>query len=114
MSSRELKKVGKQASKQTSRQTGKQGGNQAVKQACKHAVKQAVKQAGKQAGKKAAKQAGKQALGRHSVRAMPWRGLFICEVKYFWCLNRIREANTFNHFSLAFPCPLKGLLIGQS
>ena len=33
-------------------------------------------QAREQAGKKVGKQASKQALGRHSVGAMPWRGLF--------------------------------------
>ena len=37
--------------------------------------KQARKHASKQAGKQARRQAGKQALGRHSVGAMPWRGL---------------------------------------
>ncbi len=30
----------------------------------------------KQGSKQARRQAGKQALGRHSVGAMPWRGLF--------------------------------------
>ena len=33
-------------------------------------------QASKQAGKKASRQASRQALRRHSVGAMPWRGLF--------------------------------------
>ena len=50
-------------SRQASRQTGKQAG------------KQAVRQAGMQAGPQAGRQAGWQALGRHSVGAMPWRGL---------------------------------------
>ena len=32
-----------------------------------------------QAGKKANRQASRQALGRHSVGAMPWRGLLKCK-----------------------------------
>ena len=43
----------------------------------KHAGKHAGKHTGKHAGKHAGKQAGKLALGRHSVGAMPWRGLFM-------------------------------------
>ena len=62
MSSRELK----QASKQASRQAGKQ----------------ASRQAGKQASRQASKQASRQALGRHSVGAMPWRGLFNFDLKF--------------------------------
>ena len=41
-------------------------------------------QANKQAGRQARKQGSRQALGVHSVRAMPWRGLFhTAEKKYF-------------------------------
>ena len=32
---------------------------------------------GKQAGRQASRQASRQALGRHSVGAMPWMGLFV-------------------------------------
>ena len=65
MSSRELKQASKQARKQASKQAGRQAG----------------KKAGRQEGRQARRQAGKQALGRHSVGAMPWRGLFILNQK---------------------------------
>ena len=59
-----------QASKQASKKAGEHAGRQASRQAAKQAKRQAAKQA--------KRQAGKQALGRHSVGAMPWRGLFFC------------------------------------
>ena len=57
-------------------QAGRQAGRQVGRQAGRQASRQAGKQARRQEGKKAGRQAGKQALGRHSVGAMPWRGLF--------------------------------------
>ena len=62
---------------QTSKHASKQASKHASMQAGRQAGRQAGKQAGRQADRKAGKLAGRQALGRHSVGATPWRGLFI-------------------------------------
>ena len=46
-------------------------------QAGRYVGRQEGKQEGKQADEQARRQAGMQALGRHSVGAMPWRGLLV-------------------------------------
>ena len=61
-SSRESKQGRKQASKNASKQANKQAGS---------------RQGNKQAGRQARKQSNEQALKKHSVRAMPCRGLFL-------------------------------------
>ena len=38
---------------------------------------------GKKEGKQEGKQASREAVGRHSVGAMPWRGLLILNIQYF-------------------------------
>ena len=47
------------------------------RQESKQASKQVSKKAAKHAGKQSNMQASRQAVGRHSVGAMPWRGLFL-------------------------------------
>ena len=54
--------------------SGRQAGTQASRQASTHASTHASRQASRHVSRKASKQA----LGRHSVGAMPWRGL-LCE-----------------------------------
>ena len=56
-------------------QTSKHASKQASKHASMQAGRRAGRRANKQASSQASRQAGKQALGRHSVGAMPWRGL---------------------------------------
>ena len=51
------------------------------------AGKQADKQARKQASKQASNHASKHALGRHSVGAMPWRGLLYIFVYLIFYLS---------------------------
>ena len=59
MSSSSILESRGQASKQAGRQASRQSGSQAIKQA----------------SKQSSRQVSGQALGRHSVGAMPWRGL---------------------------------------
>ncbi len=56
----------------------------------------------KQGSKQARRQAGKQALGRHSVGAMPWRGLFL-EGKLKATQNRVPMKGLF----LIYPIQLQ-------
>ena len=64
---------------------------QAGKHAGRQASRQAAKQAGKKAVKQAEKQAGKQALGRHSVGAMPWRGLLWMKILYLYFFKIVKS-----------------------
>ena len=59
-----------------------QARKQAIKQASREASRQARKQASRQGSRQACNHASKQALGRHSVGAMPWRGLFSRNLYY--------------------------------
>ena len=54
----------------------------------KHMGEHLEEQANKQAGRQARKQGSRQALGVHSVRAMPWRGLLVITVSI--SINNIR------------------------
>ena len=75
----ESKQAGKKASKQARGSSGESSREPASKQLGKQGRRQGSKEAGKQAGKQASsqasKQSSKQALRRHSVGAMPCRGL---------------------------------------
>ena len=66
---------------EASRQARKQAGRQVSKQASNQASKEG-KQAGRQGGRQSlGRHSGRQALGRHSVGAVPWRGLFLKDLK---------------------------------
>ena len=57
------------------------GVNQASRHASRQASRQVRKQASRQGSRQVNKYASKQALGRHSVGAMPWRGLFVLWIR---------------------------------
>ena len=104
------RQAGRQAVRQAGRQAGKQAGRQASRQGGRQAGRQAGRQVSRQVSKKTSRQegrkAGRQALGRHSVRAMPWRGLFLFRGRV--SVRIAPSVNEHDLFSKLHKCILNG------